>query len=81
MVAVARHWHEAYGADICGMGEQTLEFRVARPPADQRAALALIREHILFCDEGLFDLIGTPATFRDVVAQLQRQRYWLFWWD
>jgi hypothetical protein len=81
MVAVARHWHEIYGADICAIGKQTLEFRVARPPADQHAALALMREHLLFCDEGLGDLIDTPVMFRDAVAQLRGQRYWLFWWD
>ncbi len=80
-VAVARYWHETYGADICALGDHTLEFRVARPPADQRAAIALIREQMLFCDEGVHDLIGTPAIFRDVVGQLRSQRYWLFWWD
>jgi len=81
MVAVGRYWHETYGADICALGDQTLEFRVAHPPADQRAALALMREQMLFCDEGLHDLISAPAMFRDVVAQLRGQRYWLFWWD
>jgi hypothetical protein len=81
MVAVARYWHSTYGADICAMGKQTLEFRVARPPSDQRAALALIREQMLFCDEGLHDFIGASPVFRDVVAQLRGQRYWLFRWD
>jgi Domain of unknown function (DUF4253) len=81
MVAVARYWNETHGADICALGKQTLEFRVARPPADQPAALALIREQMLFCAEGLHDLISAPPMFRDVVAQLRGQRYWLFWWD
>jgi hypothetical protein len=39
MVAVARSWHERYGADICAMGKPhfiALEFRIGRPPADPR---------------------------------------------
>jgi hypothetical protein len=36
---------------------------------------------MFFCDEGFGDLISDPAVFRDVVAQLRGQRYWLFWWD
>lgn len=70
MVAVARRWHEKYGADICALGDGALEFRVERPPADLREALALIREQMLFCDEGMDDLIDAPEVFRDAVSLL-----------
>ena len=81
MVAVARHWHEKYGADICALGDGTLEFRVERPPTDLREALELSREQMLFCDEGMDDLIGAPDIFRDAVSLLPIQKYWIFWWD
>jgi hypothetical protein len=81
IVAVARHWSEKYGADICAFGDGTIEFRVDRPPADLHAALDLVREHMLFCDEGANDLIASPEFFRDTLLRLPKQKYWLFWWD
>jgi hypothetical protein len=81
MVAVARHWNEKYGADICALGDGTIEFRVERPPADPREALELVREQMLFCDEGVYDLIAVPEFLRETVLHLPKQRYWLFWWD
>jgi hypothetical protein len=81
IVAVARRWNEKYGADICAHGDCTIEFRVERPPADPHAALELMREHALFCDEGLNDLISSPDFARDMLLQLPKQKYWLFWWD
>jgi hypothetical protein len=77
IVAVARHWNEKYGADICALSSDTIEFRVERPPADLRQAFALLREHMLFCDEGFYDLIASPQYFREMLSQ----KYWLFWWD
>jgi len=81
MVAVAQHWHEKYGADICALGDGTLEFRVGRLPTDQREAVELMREQMLFCDEGMDDLIEAPDIFRDAVSLLPIQKYWIFWWD
>jgi Domain of unknown function (DUF4253) len=76
-----QHWNEKYGADICAFGNGTMEFRVERPPADVHDALALVREQMLFCDEGLNDLIAAPEFFREMVLHLPKERYWLFWWD
>jgi hypothetical protein len=81
MVAVARHWSEKYGADICALGNGTIEFRVEHPPADLRDALELVREQMLFCDEGVDDLISAPEFLRQTVLHLPKQRYWIFWWD
>jgi hypothetical protein len=77
MVSVAKYWHERYGAVICGIGEETLEFRVARKPATHQEAVALVREHYWFCQE-----LELDQTFlEDLAADLQVSDYWLFWWD
>jgi hypothetical protein len=81
IVAVSRHWKDKYGADICALGNGTIEFRIERPPADLRDAFELVREQALFCDEGVNDLIESPDYFRETVLQLSKQKYWLFWWD
>jgi pimeloyl-ACP methyl ester carboxylesterase len=77
MVAVAKHWHEKYGAEICGIGGRTLEFRVARPPTRHEDAVQLWREHMLFCE--VEDRL--PEDTPHEVASLRTARYWLFVWD
>jgi hypothetical protein len=81
MVAVARHWHEKYGADVCALGSKSLEFRVECPPADLRQTLELMREQMLFCDEGINELLAAPGILEDTAWRLPKQKYWFFWWD
>jgi hypothetical protein len=82
MVAVARSWNEKYGADICAIGKPvTLEFRIARPPADQREALAFMREQMVFCNEAMHELLYEPSAFREEVTGLRHRKYLMCWWD
>ena len=77
MVAVAKYWHERWGAEICGICLESLEFRVARKPASHEEAVALVREHYLFCSELEFD----QEFLEGLAAELRVMDYWLFWWD
>ncbi len=78
MVAVARHWRQAYGAELVAMGADLLEFSVARPPADHASAIALIKEHYVFSSEGYeFD----REYLETILAQLRVIKSWVFWWD
>lgn len=84
MVAVARSWHERYGADICAMGKPhfiALEFRIGRPPADQPAALTFMREQMEFCAGLMDELLYEPAAFRAEVTALRHRKYVMCCWD
>ncbi|MET4200619.1 DUF4253 domain-containing protein [Bradyrhizobium sp. LA6.12] len=81
MMAVAEHWHTRFGADICAIGNGTLEFRVSRPPASFQDALHLLREQLLFCQETLEDYGFSREGIQSHVASLMTSRHWVFWWD
>jgi len=81
IMSVAKYWREKYDADICAIGNGTLEFRVGRPPSTFEGALKLLREHILFCPEGFNDLAHVPDLVQTFAESLQSSRYWTFWWD
>lgn len=77
-VAAFRQWRDRYGAELVGLGSDTINMRVARPPQSRQAALALAREQFLYC----FDIVvqGTQ-TLEALAAGLQKSRWWFFWWD
>lgn len=79
MLAVGRHWHAKYGANICAIGPGSLEFRVDHPPSNFRDALGLFRETLLFCPE--VDMVWSLDVARESAMELQTARYWVFWWD
>jgi hypothetical protein len=78
IVAVCRHWGEAYGARLTVIRADALEFTVARKPATHAAAVALLKEHCCFSrdiwEEDKGDLEQTAA-------QLRVSDTWFFWWD
>lgn len=77
-VAMARRWFGRYGAEIVGMLPDTLEMRVARPPATREAAEALAKEQFLYCPD--VDIQGTQ-TLLALAAGLLHGTAWYFWWD
>ncbi len=79
ILAIARHWHAAYGAEIAAISSDVLEFKVQTPPSDHAAALALFKEHYGFAPDG-YDLADVPSIEKEV-ARLRTARYWHFWWD
>jgi hypothetical protein len=77
-VALLKHWHEQFGAEVVGATHDTLELAVARPPQDRAAALVLAKQHYDYCcdvvDQGV-DSIEALA------AGLLGGSVWYFWWD
>jgi Domain of unknown function (DUF4253) len=76
--AMLRHWQARHGAEPEALSHDTLELRVARPPADPAAALALAREQAAYCAE--LAAPGPEALGR-LAASLQGATVWRFWWE
>lgn len=79
-VAVLRHWNEKYGLEIFFMTDESVSYILGHPPTDRAAALALAREHILYCSEGL-DGLEMSGGLGVQARQLIDTRLWYFWWD
>jgi hypothetical protein len=76
LVAALRSWRARYGAELVGLGD-TMDVRIARPPAGRAEALELAREH--------FDLLCSALDWREITlsqlaAELQSERWWSFIW-
>ena len=76
--AMFRRWEEKYGAEIRGLGFDTIECVVSRPPQTQERAMELAWEQFLFCEDIVTQGVGTIS---DLGATLIRSPYWFFWWD
>jgi hypothetical protein len=77
-VAIAERWNRLYGAEVVGVTHDVVEMNVARPPADRDAALALAREHYIYCTDIVEQGTGTLAK---LAASLLNGKAWYFWWD
>ena len=73
-VAALRLWHERYGAQLVALTEDSITLRVERKPQTREAALALSREHLLYCTQSV-------ETIAPVAAGLMTSDWWYFWWD
>ena len=78
IVAVARHWRAAYGAELVAMGPDLLEFYVPRKPQDHSAAIALLKEQYVFSPDS-FEF--GQKYLEEAAAQLRSSNSWVFWWD
>lgn len=77
-VAVLKRWHDLYGAELVGLGLDTIELRVPRPPAGQAAALTAAEEQYWYCP----DVVDQGVQTLDALAVIQvPSRRWFFWWD
>jgi hypothetical protein len=77
-VAAMRTWRDRHGAELIGIGVDTINVRVAARPKTRREALAIAREHHIYCtdviDQGVY-------TYRAHAADLMANDWWNFWWD
>lgn len=80
-VAVFRHWHDRYGADLFAISGDILECVVERPPATREAALDLAREHTMYAPGTLGEFSGGGSSVPELAGALFDSRHWLFWWD
>lgn len=74
-VAMLTRWHERYGAELIGIGGDTIELRVTRPPSDRENAIALAREHVAYAP---FLLAGGTRSIEDVATSIAGARVWSF---
>lgn len=77
-VALAKRWHERYGAELVAVMPDTVEMRVMRPPRTRASALRLAWEHCTYCVDVVIQ--GTQ-TIDALAAGLLNGRSWFFWWD
>jgi hypothetical protein len=77
-VAAMRGWRDRYGAELVGMSDDTINLRVASRPKTREEALALAREHYIYCAD-IIDQ-GFPS-YSALAAYLMANDWWYFWWD
>jgi hypothetical protein len=77
-VAAMRSWRDRYGAELVGMSFDTINLRVAAKPKTREEALALAREHYVYCAD-IVDQGG--ETYSALAADLMANDWWYFWWD
>lgn len=77
-VAAMRGWRDRYGAELVGMSDDTINLRVASRPRTREEALALAREHYIYCAD-IIDQ-GFPS-YSALAAYLMANDWWYFWWD
>lgn len=77
-VAALRVWRERYGAELVGISGNTINVKVATRPKTREEALALAREHYVYCAD-IIDQ-GYPS-YSALAAYLMANDWWYFWWD
>jgi len=77
-VAALRAWRDLYGAELIGLGADTIDLRVARRPATRDEAVALAGAHYVYCPDIIDQGVGT---LRALAAGLMASDWWFFWWD
>lgn len=75
-VALLARWRDRFGAELVAIGSDTIELRVARPPADRESALALAREHVAYAPA----LLDGGRSLRDLAAAMIGAPVWTFRW-
>jgi hypothetical protein len=77
-VAMLKHWHDRFGADLVGLGRDVIELSVSRPPTDPAEVLAVAEQQYWYCPDVVDQGVGTLDGLME--AQV-RGRGWYFWWD
>lgn len=74
---IAKYWYERYGVIPAVMTRDVLEFS-ARPIKDNKAALGAALEQFAFCQDIVFQGVGTIGR---LAGGLTQSSVWYFWWD
>ncbi len=76
-MAVAKYWHEKYGACPIMLGRDTLQFYLERPPGEHDIH-ALACEMFGFCEDTIFQ---GEESVGNLEQTIRGANYWFFWWD
>jgi Domain of unknown function (DUF4253) len=77
-VAALRHWRDVYGAELVGLGRDTVDLKVVRKPATRDEAIELARVQYAYCADIVDQGCGSYSV---LAAQLMAHDWWFFWWD
>lgn len=78
-LAMLRHWHALYGAEVVSLSGDWYELFVPRPPRTRHQALRLAHEMRWFGEDTI--LGHSPPTADAAVELVRTSHYWYFWWD
>lgn len=78
-LAMLRHWHTRYGAEVVSDRGTWYELFVPRPPRTRHAAHRLVQEMAHFGEETFYS--HGPTAHPDPVEAVRGSHYWYFWWD
>jgi uncharacterized protein DUF4253 len=76
-LAVLRHWHQRYGAELYYPAGSNLELAVTRPPTATGDIARCAVEQYVYCND-LSQKLGLPE---DVARRQAHGDHWSFWWD
>jgi hypothetical protein len=76
--ALFRHWGKRYGATVACIADDVIEFTVANPPKTKEDAMALAKEHFVYCADIVHQGVGSLDA---LAATLLNAPVWYFWWD
>lgn len=74
-MAVAKYWHEKYGAVVAHISNDMIQYYLPQPVKGETMPLA--EEHMGYCDDTIFQ--GENLT--SLAAELKKSTVWSFWWD
>lgn len=77
-VAALRHWHEAFGVELVGIGGDRMDLRVKTPPVRHADALSAAKEIYRYCPDSVDQ--GTQ-TLTMLAAMMVSSPWWNLWWD
>ncbi len=77
-IAIAKKWHQQYGAEVVGISNDVVEMSVTKPPLDRDAAFALAQQQYIYCEDIVSQGTGTLLT---LASTLLASKVWYFWWD
>ena len=78
LVAIFRRWSRTYGAEVVAMTGAVVEMTVPEPPATERDAIDLAREHFLVAPDNVWQGTGDLDLLAAAVLDAP---VWYFWWD
>jgi hypothetical protein len=77
-VCIQRYWQSRYQSEILAMTHDIVICRVSKPPTSRETALDLAREQMAYCNDIVFQGVGTLDA---LAASLMNSAFWFFWWD
>lgn len=77
-VGLLKRWHDTNGAELVGLGRDTVELGVSHPITTREEALARADEQFVFCYDIVHQGTGTLDRLADEISGAS---VWYFWWD